>query len=90
MHEIIRTKPFGILEFFYKNPNDFVLNCSKETDITHSHVIGLVKKWEKEGLLTTEKSGRILKINLTEKGNSIAKHLIKIRSEYNGTEKVKQ
>ena len=45
---------------------------SVDINITYSHVSNLKNLLTKKGLITSKKSGRVLKISLTEKGRSIA------------------
>ena len=48
---------------------------SKKSELTYSHVINLLQKMEKEGIVTREKEGRQRNITLTVKGLGITKHL---------------
>jgi hypothetical protein len=73
-----RAKPFSSIH-----------DSTKSFDITFSHGIKLIKKWEKIGLLERikPKGSRSVKIILTKKGQRIREHLIKIQEVLNDTKK---
>ena len=56
-----------ILKVIYDNPNTTMLDIFRKTGITYSHISHLTNTFESLGLIMVEKTGRSLKINLTEK-----------------------
>lgn len=56
-------------------------DLAKETDVTYIHTSRFVSKCEENGLITTEKHGRIKQLKLTEKGKSVANMLTNIMKE---------
>ena len=78
---LINTKHLEILKVIYNNPNTTMLNIFRITGITYSHISHLTNTFDSLGLIMVEKTGRSLKINLTEKGKEAlyyAKELDKI------------
>jgi len=56
-----------------------ILQLSRESDMTSSHLTIVMRQFEKEGLINKIKNGREYEIEFTEKGKS----LLKIIQEYN-------
>jgi len=51
---------------------------SWQTKCNFSHVITVINKYEKEGIVVREKQGRMQLLSLTKKGYIIAQHIEKI------------
>jgi DNA-binding MarR family transcriptional regulator len=58
---------------------NFPSNIAKRLDITYSHIVKLMIRFEKDGLITTEKLGRTRRTFLTKKGKEIAAHITAIK-----------
>ena len=65
-----------VLGFIFDNPNTIVMVISNRLQITYSHVSGLVTELESVGLLHCEYTGRVKKINLTDKGKKIGEAFV--------------
>ena len=76
LNRFFRKPAVEILIFIYNNPTSaYKQKISKNIDVTYSYVVILIKKLCSDGILKTEKVGRIKIINLTEKGKELAKLL---------------
>ena len=84
-NRFVRKKTANALIYFFYHPDDYISNGGKEANITYSYISNLIYDCKKEKLLKTEKSGRTTKINLTEKGEDIAKLLIKLKDQLGDT-----
>ena len=77
----LRTKPVKMLVSLKKGPR-YATVISKEVDCTYSHTVKLLSHFEKNGIVTFNKKGRIKIIELTEEGqelvNAIEKCLRKL------------
>lgn len=67
----LRTKPVKMLMSLKDGPK-YATIISKEVDCTYSHTVKLLSLFEKNGLVTFEKKGRIKIIELTEDGQDLA------------------
>jgi len=67
----LRTKPVKMLMSLKKGPR-YATIISKEVDCTYSHTVKLLSHFEKNGLVTFNKKGRIKIIELTEDGQDLA------------------
>jgi len=67
----LRTKPVKMLMSLKKGPK-YATIVSKEVDCTYSHTVKILCLFEKNGLVTFEKKGRIKTIELTDDGQDLA------------------
>jgi DNA-binding MarR family transcriptional regulator len=74
----IRGKPFNLLIAIKQSNQPYALRIAKQIDCTHSHTLKLLGKFEAEGYITRQESGRIRVINLTEKGERLATRFIEL------------
>ncbi|MFT4309469.1 MAG: hypothetical protein ACMXYL_03200 [Candidatus Woesearchaeota archaeon] len=60
--------------------NHYASNLAKSVDCTYSHVVKVLKMFEKHNLVRFEKKGRLKILTLTEKGSQVAEHLSSVRN----------
>ena len=60
--------------------NHYASNLAKSVDCTYSHVVKVLKIFEKNSLVKFEKKGRLKILTLTDKGSQVADHLSSIRN----------
>jgi len=58
-----------------KGKEKYASVLAKETNCTYTHTLKILSLFEKYGLISSEKDGRINKIKLTEKGEELAHDL---------------
>lgn len=58
----------------------YASSLAKQIDCTYSHVVKILQKMEKAGLINFEKHGRLKLLTLTKKGMEIAKRIDEIRT----------
>lgn len=70
---VFREKPALMLTTI-KNAkkNIYASTLAKEVDCTYSHIVKILTKFEKSGLVTFEKQGRLKYLALTKKGYEVA------------------
>ena len=78
---IFREKPLGMLVTIYEKESIYASNLSKIVDCTYSHVVKVLKEFNKYGLVEFKKEGRIKRVVLTKKGKEVAKHIKLILEE---------
>ena len=73
-------KPTKMLVEMYLNPTDAMYGSTiaKRIDCTYSHVIKILKLFEKYNLVKMKRKGRLNLVDLTEKGKKIAKKLVEV------------
>ncbi len=73
-------KPTKMLTEMYLNSTDpmYGSTIAKRIDCTYSHVIKILKLFEKYGLIKMKRKGRLNLVDLTEKGKKIAKKLVEV------------
>jgi DNA-binding MarR family transcriptional regulator len=78
---IFREKPALMLTTI-KNAkkNTYASTLAKEVDCTYSHIVKVLTKFEKQGLVTFEKQGRLKYLALTKKGYEVAELIEKIKN----------
>ena len=59
--------------------NNYVSKIARNLYIAYSHTINIIKQLEEAKILTKEREGRIVRIELTEKGLKIQEHLNEIK-----------
>lgn len=78
---IFRTKPgLAIMELWRSEGNSYSSKLAKQVDCTYSHVVKILDRMEKAGLVKFDKNGRIKKIELTQKGFKVANLVAQIDS----------
>ncbi len=70
-----QDKPTKMLIEMYMNSTEpmYGSTLAKRIDCTYSHVIKIVKIFEKYGLINVHRKGRLNLIELTERGRKVAK-----------------
>ena len=78
---IFREKPALMLTTI-KNAKKHIYasTLAKEVDCTYSHIVKVLTKFEKNGLVLFEKQGRLKYLTLTKKGFEVADHIEKINT----------
>lgn len=77
---ILKEKPSRALEHLYKIRKDtYAGELKSEIDTTYSHMIKIVKRLEENGLIIKKREGRLRPINLTDKGEEVAKKVVELR-----------
>lgn len=73
---IFREKPALMLLTLLNSENQvYASTISKKIDCTYSHIVKILKEFEKEGLITFNKKGRLKIINLTKKGEDVSRSI---------------
>lgn len=77
---LFKEKPLLFLICLNKSSNErkTIVCLSKQIKSVFSHTSGIVKSFEKEGVIETEKRGRAKLINLTKKGKTLVESINKI------------
>jgi len=73
---LFRKKPIQV--FFEIDGKQIEREISIRTNITESNISKMLKKYHKNGLISKEKSGREVILNLTVKGKEIKEHMRQI------------
>lgn len=55
--------------------DNYASEISSEVDCTYSHTVRILQKFEKEGLVTTNKEGRKKMVELTSDGEDLAQKM---------------
>ena len=88
MSEVLRTllheKPAMMLVLLRRKEKNYATSLAKSTDCTYSHTMKILDVFEKNGLIKSEKKGRVRYIYLTEKGEKVAELLDELISELGG------
>ena len=58
-----------------KNTDIYASSLAKHVDCTYSHVVKILQEMQKAGLVSFDKQGRLKVLNLTKKGEEVAKHI---------------
>ncbi|MBD3204345.1 winged helix DNA-binding protein [Candidatus Woesearchaeota archaeon] len=75
-----REKPSMMLVTMRNNKKEMYASyLAKQIDCTYSHVVKILKEMHKAGLVEFHKQGRLKLLNLTKKGDEVAKHIDKVR-----------
>jgi len=81
MDVIFREKPaFMLTTIKNAKKNIYASTLAKEVDCTYSHIVKVLTKFEKHGLVTFEKQGRLKYLTLTKKGYEVAEYIEKINN----------
>ena len=83
---IFKDKPALLLAELYKSRNGDDLygsTIAKKIDCTYSHVVKILQIVEGYDLVEFNRSGRLKLVNLTDKGEEIAKKIEEIRTMLN-------
>ena len=71
-----REKPAQLLiEIKKANGSSYAATIAKKVDCTYTHVVKLLQKLEKAGIILFERQGRLKKITLTKKGEELASYI---------------
>lgn len=70
----LRLKPVKILTNLRSGPK-YATILSKAVDCTYSHTVKLLSQFEKNGLVTFTKKGRIKIVELTDQGQGLAQSI---------------
>jgi len=77
----MREKPTKLLiELLNNNGATYAAVIAKNIDCTYSHVIRIVQEMEGSHLVNSRKEGRTKVLELTGRGEQVARHLESIRS----------
>jgi len=72
---ILRGKPLKTLAYLKSEETEnYALGISNEIDTTYGYIHKVIKRFEEQGLVTTEKHSRKNIITLTEEGETLAEH----------------
>lgn len=72
----IREKPVRIIrEINNPQTDNYASQISKQADCTYSHTVRLLQKFEDKNVVNSNKRGRKKELELTDKGENIAKTL---------------
>ena len=58
----------------------YASSLAKTVDCTYSHVVKILQQMEKSDLINFEKQGRLKLLNLTNRGDEVAKNIEGIRN----------
>ena len=77
---LFREKPvMMIVELLNSTKEMYASTLAKKVDCTYSHVVKILQEMHKAGLVGFNKQGRLKILQLTKKGETVAKHLESIR-----------
>lgn len=72
----LNKKPVDLLmELDKQDSRNYASALSKDADVTYSHTVKCLQRMEQHGLVEFERKGRKKKINLTNRGDEVAKDL---------------
>ena len=76
-----REKPAMMLVGLKNSKSEvYASSLAKQIDCTYSHVVKILQQMESSGLINFDKQGRLKLLTLTKKGNEVAEHIDKIRT----------
>lgn len=76
-----REKPAMMLvTLLNKNADIYASSLAKVVDCTYSHVVKILQEMNKAGLIVFEKQGRLKILELTKKGEEVAKNIDNIKN----------
>ena len=79
MRDFLQNKKhLSILKSIGSNENIIMLDVSKQTNITYSHVVKLIKQMNSDNILKMDKNGRVVHIHLTQKGRQLLTNALKV------------
>jgi len=77
---IFREKPvMMIIELLNSNKDVYASTLAKQVDCTYSHVVKILQEMHKAQLVSFHRQGRLKILQLTKKGETVAKNLEAIR-----------
>lgn len=76
----IRKKPVLTLMELYKGRYDYGSRLAKAIDCTYSHMVKMIRLLIDLGLVNNYRDGRILRIQLTEKGKNLARDFMALNN----------
>ncbi|MEM3412065.1 MAG: winged helix-turn-helix domain-containing protein [archaeon] len=70
-------KPVTVMAYLLENKGKetYITKIARDTNSSYAHLYNLLKKFEEKGLIKLNGMGRKTKVELTEKGEKIAKAL---------------
>lgn len=72
LERIFNIKAVRLLIAISDNDGSYVTLIAKKLDLTYSHAVKTIYKFEELGFVTTAKKGRIKRVYITEDGKEIA------------------
>jgi len=77
---IFRSKPaIMLVQLKVSKDKPYVSTLAKDVDCTYAHVVKVLQKMERNGLVTFQKQGRLKILTLTKKGTDVADMIYKIK-----------
>lgn len=55
-----------------------IAELNKKVNITYSHLLKVMYLYQKEGIIETQKQGRVRMLNLTEKGKQLCEAILNL------------
>ncbi len=77
IHVLFRDKPLQMLIALHEHEKLYASNLAKIVDCTYSHVVKVLKEFNKSGIVEFKKNGRIKHVALTKKGRDFVNSLKK-------------
>ena len=71
----LRPKPCKVIVLLKDSNSKYISELAKESGATYVHTTKLLRKLEKNEIVTIEQNGKKRMVKLTEKGNKIASAL---------------
>ncbi len=68
----LRVKPCKMLVLLKESDSKYISELAKDSGATYVHTTKLLRKLEKEGIVTIEQKGKKRMVKLTDKGGKIA------------------
>jgi len=68
----LRIKPCKVLILLKESDTKYISELAKESGATYVHITKLLRKLEKDGIVTMQQNGKKRMVRLTNKGNRIA------------------
>lgn len=78
----LRPKPCKVIVLLRDSNSKYISELAKESGATYVHTTKLLRKLEKENIVSIEQNGKKRMVKLTEKGNKIANALNEVLNSF--------
>lgn len=78
----LRPKPCKVIVLLKDSNSKYISELAKESGATYVHTTKLLRKLEKENIVSIEQNGKKRMVKLTDKGNKIASALNEVMNSF--------
>ena len=78
----LRPKPCKVIVSLKDSNSKYISELAKESGATYVHTTKLLRKLEKENIVSIEQNGKKRMVKLTDKGNKIANALNEVMNSF--------